>query len=570
MYKVNSNIKHTLHKINENASSIKNGISQLTKNTKMLVTTNTLLTNGSVFDSTILDMSNYNQIQTHVLASHDGSMAFIFHGNHGGTDIIRSLTIPYVASDGFKLFSAPCFSDFVQYKFTNNSGSDQTDFKFETKLLSNALSGQVLDLTSFISPSMTTMLTRSIIVAQNSKGTYSNVRSNQFDELQVAIKSPLSAFGNLRVSNLTPVVQYTFSYIINDRLWNTSASTGSATRSVSQSMAKVSTGTTTGSVSAMESIKRIKYRAGQGIVIRFTSIFTAGISDTMQYIGFGDSYDGLFVGFNGNQFGIMRRTKTSGSAVDSWTYSDSFIDPLDGSETLPVIDFTKGQVFQISLQYLGFGLITFSIENPNTGRFVRFHQIEYANANIVPSMALATLPCCIYADNNTTTSDIVVKSSSFAAFTEGKIISSGIKNAFSGDISATTTEKQIFSIRVKTIFGTHENHVQTFLKYLSASMSSSGNRNCTIRILLNPTLTTPSWADVSATSSQLEIDTSGTLTAGSGGRIFTTTLASNTSISTALNDVDLFIGTDDILTISCVMGSSTGDVSASLNVLEDL
>lgn len=538
----------------------------------ILFTTTTPINTGITYDSGVLDVRNYQQVQTHVSASHNGSMQFIFCSDALGANIVRSITVPYTASEGFKLFSAPCFSDYVQYKFTNDSGTNQTSFLFETKVLTNALSGQVLDMTSFISPAMTSALTRSVIVAQNAAGTYSNIRSDQFNDLHIAIRNPLTAFGELRTAQFTPVAQYTFPYIINDRLWDASASTGSSTQTVANSMARLSTGTTTGSVSCLQSFKRAKYRAGQGIVARFTALFTTpGIAGTTQLVGFGDPEDGLFVGFDGTQFGVMRRSKASGSVVETWTYQSSFsLDQMDGTSTLPVIDVSKGNVYEITLQYLGYGLITFSCENPSTGRFIRFHEIQYANTASVPSMAVATLPAFISADNGATTSDIVVQSASMGLFSEGKVASTATTDAFSGEISGTTTEKPIFSLRAKTTFGAHENHVQTFLKYVNASMSSSGNRNCTVRLLRNPTLATPTWTDVATNSSQLEIDTTGTLTPGSGIELFTFTIASNASISTSLTDLDIFLSGGDILTVSGTMGSSTGTISASLDVLEDV
>jgi hypothetical protein len=335
-------------------------------------------------------------------------------------------------------------------------------------------------------------------------------------------------------------------------------------------MLNVSTGTTTGSISTLQSFRRAKYRAGQGIVTRFTSLFTPGEVGTTQIVGFGDEFDGLFIGFNGIQFGVMKRTKTSGSVVTEWTYPVDFIDSLDGTGSLPVIDFTKGNVFEITLQYLGFGMITFSVEDPSTGSFTRFHQIEYSNANVVPSMSSATLPCYILTDNGNTTSDVLVRVGSMALLSEGNVQETGVDNAFAYELSANSTEKQVFSIRAKTIFGSHENHVQTFLRYLTASMSSSGNRNCAVKILRNPTLTSPVWGDVSLTSSQLELDTVGVVTPGTGDVLFAVSLASNASISSELSNLDLAMSGGDVITVSASMSSSTGDVSVSLSVLEDM
>jgi hypothetical protein len=505
-----------------------------------------------------------------VKADQDGSINFIFHQNPDGSNIVRQITVPYTASD-FKIFSAPCFSDYVEYTFLNNSGSNQTSFLFETKVLSAALSPQILDLTSFISPAMTSYLTRSVLVGQNTSGTYQNVQTDQFGDLAVSIRSPLSAFGELRTTNFTPIAQYTFPYIINNRLWDTSASTGSATQTIDRSMAKVSTGTTTGSVSEMRSFKRAKYRAGSGIVVRFTALFTDGVAETTQIIGFGDNEDGLFVGYNGTSFGILRRSYTSGVVVDNWTTQSNFsLDPLDGTATLPAIDTSDGNIFEITLQYLGFGMITFSMEDPSTGGFIKFHQIAYANTNEVPSMAVATLPALIHCDNGATTSDITIRSGSMGLFSEGFVKQTAVAEAFSGSLSATTTEQAIFTLKAKTTFGAHENHVNTFIKYVNGSLSSSGNRNCTIKVVLNATLASTSFADVDTNSSQLEIDTAGTITPGSGTTIFVFTLASNSNAIVNVSDLDLFFANGDTLTITGVMGTSTGDLSVALNILEDV
>lgn len=137
-------------------------------------TTQANLTNGSTFDSGVLDARGFTQVQTHVNASHDGTMEFIFYTDSGGTDEVRRLTIPYAAANGFELFSAPCFSDYIKYTFTNDSGSDQTDFHYETKFLTKALSGQVLALRAPIVGGMVANVGRSVIVGQDPNDNFVN------------------------------------------------------------------------------------------------------------------------------------------------------------------------------------------------------------------------------------------------------------------------------------------------------------------------------------------------------------------------------------------------------------
>jgi hypothetical protein len=122
------------------------------------------LVNGATYTSTLIDLTAAGgaQVQTEVLASHDGTMTFTFYADTGGTDAIRTLTVPYSAADGYRQFGAPTFGASVRYAFLNDSGSDQTDFFFATKVLSGAVSPQVLAVDSFVSPAMLSTLQRSL------------------------------------------------------------------------------------------------------------------------------------------------------------------------------------------------------------------------------------------------------------------------------------------------------------------------------------------------------------------------------------------------------------------------
>jgi hypothetical protein len=137
--------------------------------------TTALLASGATYTSAILDVADKTQVQTEVLASHDGTIVIDFCSDSGATDIVRTLTIPYVAADGYQLFAAPAFVNFIRYKFTNDAGVTQTDFYYTTKLLETALQPQVLRADGFVSPAMMADLSRSIIVGVDGAGDFSNV-----------------------------------------------------------------------------------------------------------------------------------------------------------------------------------------------------------------------------------------------------------------------------------------------------------------------------------------------------------------------------------------------------------
>lgn len=135
------------------------------------------LSAGSTYNSSVDwngDVNGYSQVQTEILASHDGTIVIDFCEDASFSPIVRSLTIPYVAADGYQFFAAPAFVNFIRYKFTNNAGVAQTEFYYTTKILTTSISPQLLTTGAFIAPAMIAHLGRSIIVGQDENGVFGN------------------------------------------------------------------------------------------------------------------------------------------------------------------------------------------------------------------------------------------------------------------------------------------------------------------------------------------------------------------------------------------------------------
>ena len=171
--------------------------------------TSTLLTNGQTYDSTILDLSTWTQVQTNVLSDKNGTIVIDFVRDAAGTDILRTLTIPYVGGSGFKMFSSVAFTPYVRYRFTCDE-TGQTDFYFDTKFTKTSLSPQILDLNAFVSSSMVATMNRSLLLGQDGDGSFSNVSvvetSNDdgtYHSLQVVDGArPSQLFGRVKVSEV--------------------------------------------------------------------------------------------------------------------------------------------------------------------------------------------------------------------------------------------------------------------------------------------------------------------------------------------------------------------------------
>jgi len=259
-------------------------------NTELGFSTTSLLGNGATYDSTVLDLRTFTQVQTNVLSDVDGTIVVDFVEDSGGTDVLRTLTIPYTGGSGYQTFSAPAFSPYVRYRFTADE-TGQTDFYFDTKFLRTSLSPQVLGADAFISPQMVTQLNRSILVGKTSGGAYNNVAIEPVSNaLQVDI--PRSAFGEVEVVEPTPVVQADFIYNVNADVVDSTV-TGSGTVTQADSMVVLQTTATTSSSAMVETKRYLKYRPGQGCHVRGTALFTTGVANSEQLFGAGDSVDGL-------------------------------------------------------------------------------------------------------------------------------------------------------------------------------------------------------------------------------------------------------------------------------------
>jgi len=389
--------------------------------------------------------------------------------------------------------------------------------------------------------------------------------------VNVTGSNALTPFGSLKVETYSPIIQYEFPYTINtDKILL--GTTGSGTSYINNSMMTVQTGTTINSESLAQTRKRAKYRAGQGMVCRFTGIFTPGVTGTTQIIGIFDENDGFAFGYNGIHFSVLHRNSSSGSTIDTWVpqsqWSGDTADGLGG--ILPLMNFNKGNVFEISFQYLGMGMIRFKIENPSTGGYITVHEIVYANENTAPSLSQATLPFTMYTNNGSTTSDLILSSASVGIFNEGlPTKSSPLLNIVEVLVeSLGSVETVFFSLRSRDLYGGIANRIETFIQELSVSSSSNGNRIINVNIYLNSVLSGTSWSFIDSDNRVTEQDFNGTITT-QGELVFKASIANNTTQIYNLEKYNTILIRNDVITITGYTSNGQSDVSLSLSLLED-
>jgi hypothetical protein len=493
-----------------------------TKQDGLGFSTNSVLTSGQTYDSGILSLVGYTQVQTDLLSvGANGTTTIQFYEDEGGTNLLRTITSPYTSGDGFKLLSAPAFTPYVRYQWTCTSVG-QTQFYFDTKFTTKSISGQILGLNDFVAGGMVANLGRNVIVGKNDAGGFNNVNTDTTNNLKVSIQSPTTAFGEVQVAEMTPVIQVTYPYNINSQLVSTTTSNG-ATITQSNNMVSLATSTSSSSIGILNTINVAKYRAGQGIVVRFTGLFTSGAttSDSLQVIGIGDSSDGYFFGYSGSTYGIHHRTNNSTIFIPQSTWN---VDTMDGGEDSQnpsgmLLNSTKGNVFQIQYQWLGFGTINFFIESDYTGKYVPVHQIKYTNNEVVPSSYNPTFPIMAEVNNGTSTDVLTIKSASMAAFVEGKNVISGPLQSASGSNTG-GVNGELLALRNVTVFpsgATTTNRVVAYLRDLSISNDGANNTIVKVQIIEDPVYSvSPTYSYTNPSTSIIEVGVGGTYTPGSG------------------------------------------------------
>lgn len=236
-------------------------------------------------------------------------------------------------------------------------------------------------------------------------------------------------------------------------------------------------------------------------------------------------------------------------------------DVMDGSGSSGItLDATKGNVYQIRYQWLGFGAIEFSIESSSTGDLILVHRIEYGNNNTLASVDNPTLPLCASVKNISNTSDIVLKIGSMGGFIEGRDTLSGVPHSINNTVTGvSTTEVPILTIHSHDIYQSTINRVK--IKMISANLSVEGNKTSIIRIRKNAVITGPvSFNVLDSDISTIHFDIAATGVSG-GVIVFTSGASKIDQLMIDLEKLGISLVSPQFLTIT-VQATGTSSVEA--------
>lgn len=168
----------------------------------------------------------------------------------------------------------------------------------------------IIPITSSLSSSRDAFITRSILSASRTDGSFMNIPSTVEGHMETAIHDPVSVYGDVMVVQDIPCIQVDFVYGLNtQQIVSTVSLSGSV--SASNNLLSVSTGTTIYGYGVCNSDKRIRYRVGQGMKIFFSAMFTTPVANSYQGIGCGTAENGMYFGYgdtnnlSDTSFGIL-------------------------------------------------------------------------------------------------------------------------------------------------------------------------------------------------------------------------------------------------------------------------
>lgn len=545
----------------EAASAIADGFGDLSTSNN----STTPLAAGDTFTGTA-EQNNFPDVYISCITDQAGTLFFDFSNDGTNWNVFPPAGFTLVAgvTEAHKALKA---GRYFRARVTNTSGSNQTYLRLYTYF------GQFDQLTSPLnfapSGDSDAVTSKSVLFGETDGGVFKLVGVSPQGNLEVSIKNPTSVFGEVITANLTPIVQADFVYGINANLFK-STLTGSGTATSTSQMGLASTSATINSSSLIETVRRAKYRAGEGLLSRFTAQFTTGAANSTQLAGMRNAaIDGWFIGYNGTSFGIMYRR----NSVDTWIAQSSFNkDKLDGTGSSGItIDPTKINIFQLSIGYLGVRGCTFSIMHPTTGAWTLFHEyILTGTASDQTQSINPTMTFGIQATNTSNNTNIVVKNGSVGVFIIGARERIGSTYGVNNNKSVSTTETNIITIRNNTTLNSVTNQSQ--IRIRSLSVATAANVPVVFKLIKNTTLGgVPSYTDVDAINSCAARDIAGTTVTG-GNVQFNTTLGANGNVFVDLTEFDIFLAPGDTLTATAaaISGLPANNHVVAINWNEDI
>ena len=200
------------------------------------------------------------------------------------------------------------------------------------------------------------------------------------------------AFGRLRVSNPVTVFDSQNRYIDGEQFSSNNSGSGSVTYNPNSSNFTLSVSGNGDEV--IRQAKRVNlYQPGKSLLIMNTFVFNTPTANLRQRVGYFTTQNGIFLEADGTDVYIVKRSYTTGSAVDTRIAQSNWNgDTFDGNGASGItLDVSKTQILWTDIEWLGVGSVRvgFVID----GAFHVVHTFHHANSLTDVYMTTASLNC---------------------------------------------------------------------------------------------------------------------------------------------------------------------------------
>lgn len=273
----------------------------------------------------------------------------------------------------------------------------------------------------------------------------------------------------------------------------------------------------------------------------------------------------------GDASGTFSQVIAGKAVTDTWYYQNKEpywnVDRLDGTGVSGLtLDPQKGNVYEIDLQYLGYGSISYYVFHPRTRNKMLVHRVAYSNENTSPNLGNPTLKLGAFAASLGSTTDLSIYMGSASAFTTGP--NTVLRNPISlinSKTSIGTSYTNVLSIRVRPEFAGILSLQEVILEFIDIAIE--GTKPAEAVLVRNATLGgEPNWTYVEENDSVVEYDTAGTtVTIPNGSRqIMAFALSKTGAIEQDLDRLNIRVLRNETLTLAVRATSNTIDVTVSM------
>lgn len=402
--------------------------------------------------------------------------------------------------------------------------------------------------------------------------------TNNKNEYEIS-NLPLAAFGEMLTSEEVPKIQYIFNrgtsgnilaktYKIPFSDIKTYTNTAASTLNISDGKYYI-TGQPAGNISYMYG-SPYKYRAGQGLITKFTAFFKqgakniSGINCTLQYAGVGNlgtvndiknflgfGYGDSDIVYENNSFGIIYINDGIKQFINISDWNGDKITIINN-------DWTKINIFKITVQYLGGGNIRFYVMDNDTSNYKLVHTLKLAGtldkSNLSdPSVGLIYYQYPEVGKSTPSLNNDEVGGCSFFLGIEGGILapyerfgSSNIRSILAN------VETPIISIKNNNLFYGLKNNVTIDIDFLTLSVD--GTKSTIINIYKNCVLSGANFITPYTDNIPISIDKVGNLTTA-GILLYCIVLGKVDTAQIDLTELHTRLLVDDVITITAI---STG------------